>query len=116
MSAGNIKPGNPGITGRAAGDFSYDFAAGPAHTIPDGARTVQGDGQGGTITLTLPKAEGYAGSMIALNAVVAASGNDVVVAAASGNTVNGLATLTLSADARLLLIPFGTNWFTVLSA
>lgn len=116
MSAGNIKPGNPGITGRAAGDFSYDFAGGAAHTIPDGARTVRADGQGGTITLTLPNAEGYAGSMIALDAVVALSGNDVVVAAASGNLINGLATLTISADARVLLVPFGTNWLTINSA
>jgi hypothetical protein len=116
-NAGNIKPGNPGITGRAAGNQTIDDATIVGdQSVLDGVRTLTFDAQAGDIDIVLPNAEGYAGSDITIDFVVAASGNTGTVKAASGNTINGLATLSLTADSVLKLIPFGTNWRTLLSA
>jgi|GEM_PF-5157445 len=119
MSADQIKPGNPGITGRAAGNQTIDDATVPVQSIGSGTRTVRADTTGGNIQADLPNAQGYAGSSIALDYV--AGGNQLVLAAASGNTILGPSgtsgpSETLAADGLFLLVPFGTEWRVFVSA
>lgn len=116
MSAGNVKPGNPGIQSPAAGNFSRTFADGAAQELPDGARTLSIDGTGGDVDMTLPRAEGYAGKDLTIAVRVASSGNTVTLLPASGNTIDSAASAAITADSLLQLVPFGTNWRVITSA
>jgi len=119
MSADQIKPGNPGITGRAAGNRTINDASIPVQDLPDGTRSASVDTTGGNIQVNLPNAQGYAGSSIALDFV--AGGNQLTLAAASGNTILGPSgtegpSETFAATGLFVLIPFGTRWRVVVSA
>lgn len=114
MSADQIKPGNPGITGRAAGNQTIDDATIPVQSLFDGTRTAEIDTTGGNIDVNLPNAQGYAGSDITIN--YTAGGNQLTLTAAAGNTIDGGPAGVFVADTRLKLIPFGTTWRTFVSA
>lgn len=75
-----------------------------------GERTWLADTSGGAVVLTLPKAFGCAPGTYA-QFVLAVAGNDLTIAAASGDEINGAASVTISTQyASLTLARTAAGW------
>lgn len=114
MSADRVKPGTPGIMGRAASNFTYVTADGTPFGILEGVATIEADTTGGNATLNLPPAKAYAGRSILVTHV--AGGSQLDLAASGSDTVQGGASFASSVDGTYLLQPAGTDWKVITSA
>jgi hypothetical protein len=76
----------------------------------DSGTIVKCDSQGGDITITLPSSSGLSGKIVKFKKISAS--NNVVIAGAGSETLDGEAAVTLESPfAAVSLISDGSNWF-----
>lgn len=99
------------VAGTAAGSVGYAVATKTAAytaLLSDGVLLV--NATSGAVTITLPTAVGYAGLRFIVKKIDA-SGNAVTIATTSAQTIDGAATVSLTAQWQVQeVISDGANW------
>ncbi len=99
--------GSPTVT--VAQNYIADsYFAQPADSL------IYADATAGSFTVTLPIAAGHAGRLLRVKQTT--TPNTVTVAAASGQTVDGLSSVSLANGAAVQLISDGAAWWVIASA
>lgn len=83
------------------------------YTAKDSDEIITSDATAGQVTITLPTASGRKGKKFVIKRIDA-SANDTIIDGAGAETIDGVATKTLSSQFdSLTIVSDGTNWIVV---